>query len=90
MSLRWAFKDPDEKLEYTVTFADRLGSDTIDTVNTTIPAGITANPILNNATAVTLWLTGGTAGKTYKFNVRITSVGGRIFDESVKLKIKDR
>jgi hypothetical protein len=91
MALTWPFKDPDEVLDYTLNWADRLGDDVIDTSEWPDPPdGITIDSDEHDDTVTTLWLSGGEIGITYIFTNRVVTIGGRTLDQSVKLKVKTR
>jgi hypothetical protein len=92
-------KDPDATLDYPFNWAAWLDdiADTIASVAIIVQAGITLNltsPHTNGYTiagkTVIVWLSGGTAGTTYRVTCRITTVGGRTDDRSIYVKVKDR
>lgn len=88
MSLSWPVKDPDEVLDYQVDWSARLGTDTIATSTWIVPAGITKDSDDHTATTATIWLSSGVLGATYEIQNRITTVGLRTMDQTIKLKIK--
>jgi hypothetical protein len=90
MALIWPFKDPDELLDYSIDWSGRLGSDTISTSVWTVPDGITNEDEEKTTTTTTLWLSGGTLAVTYEFLNRIVTAGGRIMDQTTRLKIKSK
>jgi hypothetical protein len=91
MAKKWAFKDPNEVVDYELDWAPRLGTlDTIATVTWIVPAGIIKDSQSNTTTVAVIWLSGGTAGETYNVVCRITTVGGRTYDQTVSLPVKDR
>jgi len=99
-------KDPDEIEDFVVDWTARLApGDTIATSTwPNPPSGITivTNSFSNNASLwngtttllnryySTIWLSSGVLGQTYLFTNRITTTGGRTYDQSVKLKVKTR
>ena len=98
MSLKWPFKDPDEVLDYRL---DWLGTaaepgplfdlgDTISNSLWVVPAGITSESETNDDGSVTIWLSGGAIGENYEILNRITTVDGRVFDQTVKIKVKTK
>ncbi len=90
MSLSWtAPKDPDEVKDYGLLWASLLGTDTINTSTWTVPAGITKDSDSMTDTTTTVWLSGGTAGDSYFLLNRIMTAGGRTYDRTVKLKMKN-
>jgi len=70
-------KTPNEVLDYTVDWRNWLGSDTISTDSWEVDTGITAGTTIDNGALRTIWLSGGTAGTTYKITNIIETVGGR-------------
>jgi hypothetical protein len=42
------------------------------------------------ATGTVIWLSGGTAGTSYLLTNRVTTTGGRTYDQSIKLKCKEK
>lgn len=90
MSLSWPPKDPDEVLDYVVDWSFRLEDDTIATSVFTVPAGLVKDSDSNDDTTATVWLSGGTEGERYEILNRITTVGLRTMDQTVKLKIKTK
>lgn len=89
MTPKWDPKDPDEVLDYEVDWTARLDGDTIVTSTwPTVPAGITKDSDSHTATQSTIWLSGGTLGATYDLTCRITTVGGRTMDQTVRIGVK--
>jgi hypothetical protein len=85
----WPAKDPNDILDYSIDFADWLGTDTLATVTWTVPTGLTKGSQSNSSTVALVWLSGGTAGATYEVLCRITTAGGRTHDKSVKLRVAE-
>ena len=94
-SLSWPFKDPNEVLDYAIDWTARLvGGDTItdsewSIVDTDPTLTIDAEE-LDPAGMTTVWLAGGTVGTTYHVLNRITTLGGRTMDQTVRLKVKEK
>ena len=87
---RWPVKDPDEVLDYDVDWETRLAGDTIAAVVWTVPSGLTQTDEDFNDTVATVWLSGGVDGTNYEVGCLITTVGGRTFDITVNLPVRDR
>lgn len=83
----WPDKDPDEILDYQVDWTGRLDGDTIATSTWILPTGITQNSVDQSTTHTTIWLSGGVDGKTYEVTNRITTAGGRTYDQSIDIRI---
>jgi hypothetical protein len=90
MALTWPYKDPDEVLDYEIDWSARLVTDTISTSTWTVPTGITEESDSNTTKTTTVWLSGGTIGEGYEILNRIVTAGGRTFDQTVKIKIKEK
>lgn len=105
MSFKWANKDPDEILDYSVDWSRFLGAATISSVawsvddasgvKTPIAAGAVVNGIQNVAqtnttTVATINLGLGTLNEEYKFYCRITDSTGSIAERVIKLRIKEQ
>ena len=84
MSDYWPSKDPDEKLDYLIDWAPRLNGDTISTSTVSAP-GLTLHSTAATQSAVTIWLSGGTAGTRHLVHNRIVTSGGRTMDKTVPL-----
>lgn len=81
---------PNEQIDYRIDWGPVLVAhqdESITSVVWTKPDGITADTESNGPTQTTLWLTGGTLGKTYHFSCRILTNWGRTHDQSVSIKI---
>ncbi len=84
-------KDPDEIVDYDLSWVDQMTDDT-DTITSstwTVPTGITKNSDSMTTTRTKIWLSGGTTGEAYVFVNRVVTTGGRTLDQSVKLKMKE-
>lgn len=105
MSFKWANKDPDEILDYSVDWSRFLGTATIASVawfvddasgaKTAITAGNTVNGIqnvsqTNTNTVATINLGLGTLNEEYKFYCRMTDSTGSIAERVIKLRIKEQ
>jgi hypothetical protein len=84
----WPDKDPDETVDYGFDWSAALGTDTISTSTWIVPAGITQNSASNTATSSTIWLSSGTAGAIYELTNRVVTAGGRTYDQTAVLLIK--
>ena len=67
-------KDPSAVLDYSVDWTDFLQTaETIATSTWVVPSGITADSDTNDDKIATIWLSGGTVGKSYELINRITT-----------------
>ena len=93
MAKSWAApKDPDEIKDYTVDWSPLLGSDTLsgstwDIVN---GSGLTIAADSRSDTETVVWVSGGTDGATYDLRNRVTTTGGRTYDQTCRLKCKTK
>jgi hypothetical protein len=86
-----AVKDPQAVLDYTVDWTDWLVTgDTITSHTVTVPAGITEDSSTDTDTAVTAWISGGTAGTRYDVVYHITTTAGRQDDRTITLTVQNR
>lgn len=93
--LSWPAKDPDEVLDYSIDWGtNRLQTgETIDTSDWSVITGsvvIAGSPAPSiNAGTTTVWLTGGTDGDVCELNNKITTSVGRIYEQLVRLRIRE-
>ena len=93
-TLKWPDKDPNDVLDYVIDWTARLDPDT-DTIQSSlwiVPDGITKNSdqIMSGSKKTKIWLSGGSVSITYSFVNRVTTVGGRTMDQTVKIKVKEK
>lgn len=88
---KWPFKDPNETLDYQIDWSERLDEgDTISLSAWTADVGLTASNPSATDTTTTIWLSGGTAGERYNVHNRVTTVGGRIMDQTMEIEVRER
>lgn len=84
-------KDPNAVLFYTFDWAPWLGvGETISSVVNTAPPGLTIASSSNTTTAVTIKLSGGTAGQSYKVANRITTSAGQTDERTMIIQVDER
>jgi len=83
-------KDPAATLDYTIDWSLYLGADTIQTSTWTVSTGLTKVTDTKTNTTTTVWLSGGAAGVDYLVTNRITTVGGRIDERSITIRVRER
>lgn len=84
-------KQPSETLDYPVDFTDWFAGRTGDSIasyTATTDAGITAVHA-RDGFVVTMVLSGGTAGTSYKATVRITTTAGLVKETEFVVKVKE-
>lgn len=82
-------KDPGDRLDYQIDFADWLGADTVSSVSWDVPSGITNYSTSTTTTTATIWLSGGTHGQDYTVTGQATTAGGRIKQQSFTVKVRN-
>jgi hypothetical protein len=94
---KWDDKDPDDTDVFTLSWATRLGSDTIASATWLLddeavwPVGsgvLTKGTEGHTTTTVTVWLSGGVLDQDYELTSRVVTVGGKTLDQTVKLRVR--
>lgn len=89
--LQWPDKDPDETLGYQINWSRRLRSgDSISSSIWEVAGGLTKVEDSFDGKTTTIWLSGGTSGSKYTLTNRVNTVGARVMDQSVSIKIKSK
>ena len=83
-------KDPDATLDFRVDWSVWLGEDTISMSAWIVPAGITQDSATNDTTTATVWLSGGSVGRSYHVVNRITTAAGRVNDQTLVIKVREQ
>jgi hypothetical protein len=86
-------QDPADSLDYSIDWVDWLdeGETVYSSTWAVSPAGLnTALPsIVNNGTCTVVWLSGGTADRSYTVTNHITTTAGRTVERSITLVIRN-
>lgn len=85
-------KDPADVLDYDINYQDWLPSgDTITTVTTDVsPAGeLAVDSVQISSPEVKAWVSGGVDGTTYTITVTAATTGGRVKEETFKVRVKE-
>ncbi|WP_432112857.1 hypothetical protein [Streptomyces sp. S1] len=84
-------KDPQAVLDWAFNWSRWLSEDeSISSATVTVDAGLTKDSQSNDTGTVTVWLSGGTLGVTYKVACRITTNQGRTDERTIGIRITDR
>lgn len=84
-------KDPDAVLDYQWDWSDWLAvGETIVSQVVTVPTGITLDSATASTTAVTAWLSGGTAGAVYSVACKIVTSSNRTDERSIGIIVENR
>jgi hypothetical protein len=83
-------KRPGETIDYDITFVEWLAkrADTVSTFSVATDAGITKVAEEHASGVVKVYLSGGTAGRTYKVTATITTVLGRIKQGQITVRVR--
>lgn len=83
-------KQPADKFDYDIDYTDWLTSgDNVQGAIVSGDAGITIDSTFINDPRIKIWLSGGTAGITYKVTCTMTSSDGRVRQDEFKIRIKE-
>lgn len=91
MTFETYVKDPKAVLDYAFDWTDWLADgETISSYVVEVETGLTedSNGVLLGV--VTVWLSGGTAGETYKVACTITTSEGRIDERTIEIDVQNR
>lgn len=88
-------KDPDAVLDYAIDWTSWLVSgDAISTATWAIDDAPDAVLVIDSSSIVagvpTVWLSGGTAGETYRVRCRVTTTDSRTDDRTMHVVVRDR
>ena len=90
MILGTFIKQPSDTMDYDIDYTDWLTTgDNVSSVVITTETGITVDSSFINDPRVKIWLSGGTAGTTYKVTCTMTSADGRIRQDEFKVKVRE-
>jgi hypothetical protein len=105
MALKWPDKDPDDQLDYSIDWTEKLEESTISSIvwkiydaNDAIQtwsAGEIVNGLqyvssTNTDTVATLYLGSGTAFTTYKIVCRMTASDATITEQEVRIRVVEK
>ena len=88
-------KDPDAVLDYVFDWRDAstpwlATGETVVGHTITADTGLKVDSSTENNGKVTVWLSEGTAGETYKVGCRITTSEGRVDERTIWIKVTNR
>jgi len=85
-------KDPRATLDCSVDWTEWLAGDTITASQWSISGGseLSITNTSNTASIATVWLTGGTAGKSYRVSNVITTAAGRTDARTLIINVEER
>ena len=86
-------KDPNEVLPYQMDWTAWLAGDTLATSTWLVTGGgdtLIVDSDTNNATVTTVWLSGGSRGRTYIVTNRVTTTDLKTADRSIQFKLVEK
>ena len=83
-------KDPDSTEDYAFNWVMDLGGDTISSSTFSLPDGLTEVSTSNTESVTQIFVSGGACGQTYRITNRIQTSGGRTFDKTIRILIRER
>jgi hypothetical protein len=81
-------KDPDEVIDFPFDWSGRLDGDTIAT-STWVLENLTEVSTAATFTATTIFVSGGSLGTTGKITNRITTDGGRTWEKTIRIAVRE-
>ena len=83
-------KDANSVLDWRFDWSRWLSpGDSVSSHSVIADSGLTVDSSSVVGNSVVVWLSGGTAGRSYDVTVRVTTTGGRTDDRTVKFKVLD-
>ena len=90
-------KQPVERLDYDIWYANApdgsvawlIDSDRILDVVITVSDPALEVSLIKFPDHIKLWVEGGMSGETYKITIRITTEGGRVKEDELRIRVKD-
>ena len=91
MKLATINKQPVERFSYTVSYEEALTiGDNVESATATVsPTGLTVDNVGVYDPRVKLWVSGGTAGTSYKVSLTVNTADGRTFQDELIFRIKE-
>jgi hypothetical protein len=96
--IAWPAKDPDEVLDYGFNWHDTARTPVLETGETILTSSfavVDGDVVIDSSSFLstgltTVWLSAGTAATACVIRNRVTTSGGRTYDQSAKLRIRDK
>lgn len=92
MKLGKVFKQPIERFSYTINYGEALtDGDNVTTVVASVePAGLIVDNVAPLDPRAKFWVEGGTDGVDYVVTLTVGTVDGRIFQDEITFRIRER
>lgn len=82
--------DPDETVDYAFDWNAALeDGETISTSSFVLPDGLTQVSAAAGTTRTAIFVSGASCGRIYRITNRVTTSGGRTFDQTICLKARE-
>jgi hypothetical protein len=90
ISLNRFVKRPGETIDYDFIFTDWLNArnDTVASFTVQSSEGITVGSTAQSSGVVKVFVSGGTAGQSYKVTATITTEGGRVKQGQIRIRVR--
>ncbi len=82
-------KDPNSTVDFPFNWKAELNGDTIFTSTFLLPDGLTQVSTSNTTTTATIFVSGGSEGNTYRITNRIVTIGGRTYDKTAYVVVRE-
>lgn len=84
-------KDPNEVKDFKQDWGSKRLQDgeTLLSSLWIVPDGITKDSDTHDDTTATIWLSGGELSKRYALTNRVTTSGGRTYDDTIHIDVRD-
>lgn len=92
-TLNWPSKDPDEIIDYEISWTDRMSdTDEVTSFSFASTGGVTIDQssVSADKRSTVAWISGGTEGEICIITGTANTLEGRKLQQSVRLKVKSR
>lgn len=83
-------KDPNSTEDYQFNWAPELDGDTISSSSFLLPDGLTSVSTSNTTTTATIFVSGGSEGRSYRITNRVVTAGGRTKDRTIRILVQEQ
>lgn len=83
-------KDPDDVIDYEFNWGPWLRDDEVISAEFLLPDGLTEVSSSFSSTRCQILVGGGIRGRVYRITNRVTTVGGRTKDQTIRIRVVER
>lgn len=83
-------KDPDSTEDFAFNWVMDLGGDTISSSTFSLPDGLTEVSTASTESVTQIFVSGGDCGQTYRITNRVVTTGGRTFDKTIRVYVREQ